>query len=324
MAHEPPLVRTAEINALCMEIAELVGALGSASALSTSPVLHRELRITTIHSSLMIEGNTLSREAVTAILDGRRVLGPARQILEVDNARRAYRLMDDLDPLSPDDLLRAHGVMMRGLIDDAGRYRAENAGVFKEGGLIHAGTPARYIPEVMADLFAWMASTDLHPLPASCVFHYEFEFIHPFSDGNGRTGRLWHTLLLSRWRPALAWLPIESVIRDRQEGYYEAIARSNARGSSEAFVTFMLTVIRDALTPYATVSSARNRREQVLLFLDANPRATIKALAEHLGCSRRTAERAVAALRGSGRLTREGSARAGTWRVIADGGAGGP
>ena len=190
MAYEPPLVRTAEINALCMEIAELVGALGSASALSTSPVLHRELRITTIHSSLMIEGNTLSREAVTAILDGKRVLGPARQILEVDNARRAYRLMDDLDPLSPDDLLRAHGVMMRGLIDDAGRYRAENADVFKEGGLIHAGTPARCIPEVMADLFAWMASTDLHPLPASCVFHYEFEFIHPFSDGNGRTGRL--------------------------------------------------------------------------------------------------------------------------------------
>ena len=324
MAYEPPLVRTAEINALCMEIAELIGSLGPASALSTSPVLHRELRITTIHSSLMIEGNTLSREAVTAILDGRRVLGPARQILEVDNARRAYRLMDDLDPLSPDDLLRAHGVMMRGLIDDAGRYRAENAGVFKEGGLIHAGTPARYIPEVMADLFAWMASTDLHPLPASCVFHYEFEFIHPFSDGNGRTGRLWHTLLLSRWRPALAWLPIESVIRDRQEGYYEAIARSNAQGSSEAFVAFMLTVIRDALAPYATAPSARNRREQVLSFLDANPNATIKALAEHLGCSRRTAERAVAALRGSGRLTREGSARAGTWRVIADGGAGGP
>ena len=324
MAHEPPLVRTAEINALCMEIAELVGALGSASALSTSPVLHRELRITTIHSSLMIEGNTLSREAVTAILDGRRVLGPARQILEVDNARRAYRLMDDLDPLSPDDLLRAHGVMMRGLIDDAGRYRAGNTGVFEEGGLIHAGTPARCIPEVMTDLFAWMTSTDLHPLTASCVFHYEFEFIHPFSDGNGRTGRLWHTLLLSHWRPALAWLPIESVIRDRQEGYYEAIARSNARGSSEAFVAFMLTVIRDALAPYATVSSARNRREQVLSFLDANPNATIKALAEHLGCSRRTAERAVAALRGSGRLVREGSARAGTWRVIADGGASGP
>ena len=141
-----------------MEIAELVGALGSASALSTSPMLHRELRITTIHSSLMIERNTLSREAVTAILDGERVLGPARQILEVDNARRTYRLMDDLDPLSPDDLLRAHGVMMRGLIDDAGRYRAGNTGVFEEGGLIHAGTPARCIPEVMTDLFLLAAA----------------------------------------------------------------------------------------------------------------------------------------------------------------------
>ena len=162
MVYEPPLNRTSEIDGLCMEIAELVGALGPASALGTNPVLHRELRITTIHSSLMIE---------------------------VTNARRAYQLMDDLDPLSPDDLLRTHGVMMRGLIGDAGRYRSGNAGVVEGSRLIHAGTPARYVPEVMSGLFGWMASTDLHPLLVSCVFHYEFEFIHPFSDGNGRTGR---------------------------------------------------------------------------------------------------------------------------------------
>ena len=318
MVYEPPLNRTSEIDGLCMEIAELVGALGPASTLGTNPVLHRELRITTIHSSLMIEGNTLSREAVTAILDGKRVLGPADQILEVTNARRAYQLMDDLDPLSPDDLLRAHGVMMRGLISDAGRYRSGDAGVVEGSRLIHACTPARYVPEVMSGLFGWMASTDLHPLLVSCVFHYEFEFIHPFSDGNGRTGRLWHTLLLSRWRPALAWLPVESVIRDRQESYYGAIARSNAQGSGEAFVTFMLTVIRDALTPYATTPSIRDRRERALSFLGANPDATIATLAEHLGCSRRTAERLVAGLRRSGRLARHGSTRAGTWRVIGD------
>ncbi len=165
-----------------------------------------------------------------------------------------------------------------------------------------------------------MASTDLHPLLVSCVFHYEFEFIHPFSDGNGRTGRLWHTLLLSRWRPALAWLPVESVIRDRQESYYRAIARSNAQGSGEAFVTFMLTVIRDALTPYTTTPSIRDRRERALSFLGANPDATIATLAEHLGCSHRTAERMVAGLRRSGHLARHGSARAGTWRIIGDAG----
>ena len=319
MGYEPPLNRNAEIDELCMEIAELVGALGTASPLSTSPVLHRELRITTIHSSLMIEGNTLSREAVTAILDGKRVLGPAEQILEVDNARLAYQLMDDLNPHSADDLLRAHGVMMRGLIDDAGRYRSGNAGVFQGSRLVHAGTPAQYLPEVMGDLFGWMSSTDLHPLLVSCIFHYEFEFIHPFADGNGRTGRLWHTLLLSHWRSPLAWLPIESVIRGRQADYYAAIASSNTAGASDSFVTFMLTIIRDALIPYTSDSPAQDRQERALLFFKADPRATIADLAGHLECAHRTAERIVSDLRRSGRLRREGSARAGTWRVIEEG-----
>lgn len=215
MGYEPPFERTSTIDALCMEIAELVGMLHPSSGLGTSPTLHRELRIRTIRSSLMIEGNTLSEEAVAAIMDGKRVLGPTRDILEVENAKRAYELIDSLDPLSLDDLLRAHRVMMDGLIEHAGRFRSGDVGVFDGGALIHAGTPANYVPQVMANLFGWLAATDLHPLLASCIFHYEFEFIHPFADGNGRTGRLWHTVLLSRWRPALAWLPVESVIRER-------------------------------------------------------------------------------------------------------------
>ena len=209
MGYEPPFERTSTIDTLCMEIAELVGMLHPSSGLGTSPVLHRELRIRTIRSSLMIEGNTLSEEAVTAIMDGKRVLGPARDILEVENAKRAYELIDSLDPLSLDDLLRVHRVMMDGLIEHAGCFRSGNVGVFDGETLIHAGTPANYVPQVMSDLFEWLAKTDLHPLLVSCVFHYEFEFIHPFADGNGRTGRLWHTLLLSRWRPALVWLPVE-------------------------------------------------------------------------------------------------------------------
>ena len=207
MGYEPPFERTPEIDALCMEIAELVGMLHPSSGLGTSPTLHRELRIRTIRSSLMIEGNTLSEEAVTAIMDGKRVLGPARDILEVENAKRAYELIDSLDPLSLDDLLRAHRVMMDGLIEHVGCFRSGDVGVIDGDTLIHAGTPANYVPQVMANLFGWLAATDLHPLLASCIFHYEFEFIHPFADGNGRTGRLWHTLLLSRWRPAVAWLP---------------------------------------------------------------------------------------------------------------------
>lgn len=318
MAYTPPFTRTPAIDNLCMEIAELVGTLGPASPLSTSPQLHRELRIRTIHSSLMIEGNVLSEDAVTAIIDGKRVLGPSREIREVENAHRAYEIMDQLDPYSITDLLRAHGVMMDGIIEDAGRLRNANAGVFDGDRLIHTGTPAAYVPEVMAELFDWMRHTDLHPLLVSCVFHYEFEFIHPFTDGNGRTGRLWHTLLLARWRPVLRWLPIETVIRDRQREYYATLAHSNAVGTCEDFVAFMLTVIRQALMPYAKPSAqtvADSREEQALSLFSGSPTATVADLADLLGCSRRTAERVVADLRASGRLRREGSARAGRWRV---------
>lgn len=316
MGYEPPFERTPEIDALCMEIAELVGMLHPSSSLGTSLTLHHELRIRTIRSSLMIEGNTLSEEAVTAIIDGKRVLGPARDILEVENAKRAYELIDSLDPLSLDDLLRAHRVMMDGLIEHAGCFRSGDVGVFDGGALIHAGTPANYIPQVMANLFGWLAATDLHPLLASCIFHCEFEFIHPFADGNGRTGRLWHTLLLSRWRPALAWLPIESVIRERQQGYYRALAESNAAGSSDHFVTFMLQVIRDALLPFSLPETQRESRiRQALAYFSAHPKGTIAELADLLGCSKRSAERLVASLRKEGKLRREGGARGGTWAV---------
>ncbi|WP_317416142.1 Fic family protein [Thermophilibacter provencensis] len=316
MGYEPPFERTPEIDNLCMEIAELVGMLHPSSGLGTSPTLHRELRIRTIRSSLMIEGNTLSEEAVTAIMDGKRVLGPARDILEVENAKRAYELIDSLDPLSLDDLLRVHRVMMDGLIEHAGCFRSGDVGVFDGDTLIHAGTPANYVPQVMANLFEWLAETDLHPLLVSCVFHYEFEFIHPFADGNGRTGRLWHTLLLSRWRPALAWLPVESVIRERQQGYYRALAESNAADSSERFVTFMLQVIRDALLPFSLPETQRESRvRQALAYFSTHPKGTIAELAALLGCSRRSTERLVASLRQEGKLRREGGARGGTWVV---------
>lgn len=247
---------------------------------------------------------------------GKRVLGDSHDILEVKNAKRAYDLIPELNPYSLDDLLLAHRTMMDGLVASAGRFRTKNVGVFDGDTLIHAGTPAAYVPEVMADMFSWLKATGMHPLLASCVFHFEFEFCHPFADGNGRIGRLWHTLLLSRWRPILAWLPVESAIRQRQSGYYAALAQSDATRSSEAFVEYMLEIIRDSLLPFAKPQNERElAKTQTLAFFREHPTANVASLAETLGCSKRSAERIVAELKEEGALVRLGSTRAGSWIV---------
>lgn len=300
-----------------MDIAESVGSLGPNSKLSTNPTLHRKLRISTIYSSLLVEGNELSLDQVTAIIDGKRVLGNQNDIREVENARNAYDMLPDLDPLSLDDLLLAHKAMMTGLVPEAGRFRSKNAGVFERERLIHAGTPAKYVPSLMDDLFSWLARSDMHPLLRSCVFHYEFEFIHPFADGNGRTGRLWHTLMLSKWRRALAWLPVESVILKRQQDYYRAFSESESKGECGPFVTYMLEAIKEALAPYSgnQASATVLREEALLAFVLDRPNATIAEIAEHLGVSRATVDRLIATLRANGRLNRVGGRRAGHWEV---------
>lgn len=316
MSYEPPFTRNAAIDELAMEIAEMIGQLTPSSELRTSPTLHRKLRISTIHSSLVVEGNGLSLEQVTALFDGKRVIGNQSDIREVENARRAYALLDTLDPLSIEDLLRAHKAMTEGLIAESGSFRTANAGVFSGDQLIHLGSPAGYVPQLIADLFAWLAATDLHPLLRSCVFHYEFEFIHPFADGNGRTGRLWHTLLLSAWRDVLAWVPVESVILETQQEYYAAFACAETQGDCAPFVEYMLRALRQALLPYCRTSSETERRADALLrLLAANPTLSIAQMAEELGVSRPTIDRTIASLRAAGRLSREGSRRAGRWVV---------
>lgn len=317
MSYEPPFSRNARIDTLGMEIAELVGMVSPQTDFAKSPTLHRDLRIKSIYSSLLIEGNGLEENVVTAILDGKRVLGDAHDILEVENAQRAYNLIPSLNPYSIEDLLKARRAMMNGLVKEAGCFRAKDVGVFDGDTLIHAGTPASHVPKVMADLFNWLETTDLHPLLASCIFHFEFEFIHPFADGNGRTGRLWHTLLLSKWRPILEWLPVESTIHERQSGYYAALAESDAAGSGESFVEFMLEVIRDSLVPYASPQNTSRLEEgRALQYFADNPKGNVAGLAEVLGCSKRTAERLVAKLKAGGALQRQGSPRAGVWIVL--------
>ena len=184
-----------------------------------------------IHGSLAIEQNTLTIEQVTAVINGKRVLAPPKDIAEAKNAYEIYECLDELDPYSVDDLLTAHGVMTRGLIDESGMFRSRAVRVADtEGNIIHFGTLPQYVPEAVENLLKWVKTSDLHMLIRSCVFHYEFELIHPFADGNGRVGRPWHTFLLSKWNPAFAWLPVESIIHENQQAYYAAINASNAAG----------------------------------------------------------------------------------------------
>ena len=245
---KPPFEITNQIIDYVAEIAELVGRLTVFSPLSTSPTLRRANRIRTIHGSLAIEQNTLSLEQVTAVLNGKHVLAPPKDIAEVKNAYAIYERLDELDPYSVDDLLTAHGIMTRGLMEESGVFRTRPVGVVdSEGHVLHFGTLPQYVPDLVMELLDWAKTSEVHMLIRSCVFHYEFELIHPFSDGNGRVGRLWHALLLSKWNPAFAWLPVESIIHDRQQEYYDAINASNDAGESTVFIEFMLSAIKASL-----------------------------------------------------------------------------
>lgn len=245
---QPPFEINERIMADVIEIAELVGRVSVTDKISMNPTLRRTNRIQTIYSSLAIEQNTLDIEQVTAVLSGKRVIAPPKDIAEVQNAYEIYDNMDKLNPYSIDDLLKAHSVMERGLLNEAGEFRSRPVGVAdSEGNILHFGTLPQYVPKLIQELLEWTEKSEIHLLIKSCVFHYEFELIHPFADGNGRMGRLWHTLLLSKWNPIFAWLPIESIIHDNQSEYYNAINISNNNSNSTVFIEFMLSVIKQAL-----------------------------------------------------------------------------
>jgi Fic family protein len=254
-AYQPPYTITSEILNRVAEISEAVGRLTALTDDARALRLRRANRIRTIHGSLSIEGNTLSEEQITAILEGKRVIAPPREVQEVKNALAAYDRFHAWTPESETDLLGAHRILMSGLIDEAGSYRSGGVGVMSGRDVIHMAPPAPRVPRLMSDLFKWLTATDAHPLIAGSVFHYEFEFIHPFADGNGRMGRLWQSLILSRWNPVFADIPVESLIYEYQSEYYDAIRQSTVETDSAPFVSFMLRMILqtvDALTPQVT------------------------------------------------------------------------
>lgn len=315
MKHKnPPFAITNTIIDLVASIAELVGKVTSANRLSTDPILRRTNRIRTIHGSLAIEQNTLSLEQVTAVLNGKRVLAPPKDIAEVRNAYEVYERLEELDPYSVDDLLTAHGVMTRRLVEESGVFRSRPVGVVdRDGRILHFGTLPQYVPGLVMELLDWVKGSDVHMLIRSCVFHYEFELIHPFADGNGRVGRLWHTLLLSQWNPAFAWLPVESIIHDRQAAYYAAINASNDAGESTAFIVFMLSAIQASLMDAASVSDEVSdgkmekstlRWRKIEEFLESHDSIMNADVRELCGVSAATANRVLAGFVAEGKLVK--------------------
>ncbi len=258
--YKPPFTPTEKIINLVAEISEAIGKIHVSERMESNPRLRRESRIRTIHSSLAIENNTLSLEQVTAIINGKRVLGMPSEIQEVKNAYEAYERILEFDPFSMDDLLRAHGIMMDTLVNEAGKFRSGGVGVFAGDKLIHMAPPANMVQGQISDLLKWTKNSQMNMLIKSCVFHYEFEFIHPFADGNGRMGRMWQTLLLSTYKPLFVYLPVETIIKSRQREYYECLAISDSKADSSAFVEFLLQAIYDALSE---IEAEKNIPEKV-------------------------------------------------------------
>lgn len=293
-----------------------------------SLLLRKINRIKTIQGSLAIEGNTLSESQITDIIEGKHIVAPIREIQEVRNAIKTYNLYNTFNPYSVDDLLKAHQVMMEALVDNAGHFRQGGVGVFAGNQLIHMAPPADRVPYLIKDLFEWLQHSDDHLLIKSCVFHYEFEFIHPFSDGNGRIGRLWQSLILGKLHPIFEHLPVENMVFSNQQAYYNAINQSTDAVNSGIFIDFMLQEIYntlkkrqgDSVIPTKHVGTNVGINEwKVVELLRKNNRTTAKEIAELLRISLRHSERLFTSLKQNGIIRREGSNKTGYWKIIDDG-----
>lgn len=326
MAYNPRLEITNSILTLVADISMLVGKISATTELNKSPILRKANRIQTIHSSLAIEQNTLTLEQVTAVLNGKTIIAPPKDIEEVKNAYEIYELLDTLNPYSVDDLLKAHSVMMRGLVDEAGAFRSKPVGVFdsQSGEVVHLGTLPAYVPEAIEGLLVWLKESDLHPIIKSCIFHFEFELIHPFLDGNGRIGRFWQTLILSKYNSVFAYLPIESMVYKKQKEYYIAINNSDFDGTSTEFVEFMLTSIKETLEEALSFQSdiqsdTKNvtlKEKEIIDIISKNSSISQKELAKIINVTDRTVKRRMKAMQEKGIIERVDGKQNGFWKIL--------
>lgn len=345
LTYVPPFTVSAEAINLIAEISGQIERYAIRLEQEDGLRLRKANRIKTIHSSLAIEGNTLSEDEVRDIVEGKTVVAPIRQIQEVKNAIRTYSRYPTLDAFKEKDLLKAHGVMMEALVDDAGHYRRGGVGVFGNQGLVHLAPPAERVPMLMSDLFNWLKHAKDHLLIRSCVFHYEFEFIHPFIDGNGRTGRLWQSLILGKLHPLFEHLPVENMVYANQQAYYNAITESTRQGQSGPFIDFMLNEIYTSLKVHQGEPLAKRKSDsdvvsideefgvrfgdefgvkfgvnekRVLLLLDSTPTLSATDIAERTGLSQRGIEKQIKKFRDLGIISRKGSDKNGLWLIHKD------
>lgn len=323
--YQPPFKITSKIIDYISRISEKIGEINSLENSPHQVKLRKENRIKTIHSSLAIENNSLTIEQITAIIDGKRVLGSPNEIQEVKNAIQAYELLLTLNPYDEKDLLKAHSLMMQDLVSNNGKYRNEGVGIFDGNQVVHLAPPADRVPFLMADLFNWLKTSDVHPLIKSCVFHYEFEFIHPFQDGNGRMGRLWQTVILKEWKEVFAWIPVESLIKENQSEYYNALNSSDKEADSSSFIEFMLSLLLKTIeeiietekkvTAKISVKVTVNQ-QKILDEIKENPFVTQEELAQIIGLSRKSIIQNMKKLQENGLLKRIGADKNGHWEVL--------
>ena len=292
--YKPPFTITNEILSYVSSISEKIGRITAISSLETKPYLRKNNRIKSIHSSLKIEANSLSLGQVRDVINGRLVLGEQKEIQEVKNAYAAYESLSEINPYSIKDLKKFHGIMTKYLVEEYGEFRHGEEGVFNGDECIFMAPPAQFVPQLMDELFEWMKKSrnSVHPLIMSSVFHYEFVFIHPFADGNGRMARLWHTAILSKWKPVFEYIPIESRIEKFQDEYYDAIARCHVSGESTIFIEFMLSQIDRILEDISLQMNEENEQfsetvRKMLEIMEYDTPYTRKTLMEKLGLKSR-------------------------------------
>jgi len=326
-SYTPPFTVTAKAISLVADISALVERFVMRLEQNDSLKLRKANRIKTIHSSLAIEGNTLSQNEVKDVINGKTVIAPLREIQEVKNAIKTYELYPTLDAFNEKDLLKAHGTMMQALIDRAGHYRLGDVGVYGSRGIVHLAPPAHRVPTLMHELFTWLKKSKDHLLIRSCVFHYEFEFIHPFDDGNGRMGRLWQSLILGKLSPVFEHLPVENMVYANQQNYYNAIMRSSNLADCGPFIEFMLNEIYNTLKQHQYEPTEDNvgtnvginvgtNEDRILAIISSRPNATARLMATQLNITQRQCERILANLRQRGLIRRVGPNKGGHWEVI--------